>query len=508
MIDDIAQSAVLRTGLSLKALIMVLLAQLAVSNFLLLGFLGAPLWLFAPIALVALGSLLIVLNQSAWPDNLPTISWRNLLICAVLACGLLILGGEGRLLYANFDWQVRDTVLADMVRNDWPYQYRFEQQDYILRAPLGMYLLPAALAKLGMQQAQHWLLLVCNTALLTLLLAIGQNLFSSTKARWTAFAFITCFSGLDIIGTSLFYSLGVDVSFDHIEWWSRSSQYSSVITLLFWVPNHAFAGWTCAILFMLHQKRMLPLGALAAAMPMVGIWSPLALMGAFPFAVLAGVQALASRSIKAHDIALSSVGLLIAVPSLLYLRLDPSSIASSFGPKSLALYVFGISLEVAPFAWLVSKFRGQQAEEKWAAWLAIACLVAFPFYQIGTNSDFQMRATIMPMMIIALRLTDFVSRAGQLDQKRLATFAWVVVAIGGVTGALEVRRAFTYTPSPAPLCKLTGVWYQQDIDAAALGTYLARRSELPTLIAGNPKLSTDNLVNPKSCWSRPWQTHR
>jgi hypothetical protein len=498
-----------QAAISLQTIVMILLAQLVASNLLLLAFLGLPLALTFGLILKAGFSIFALTRLSFWKTLATPISLRSLFCCALIAVALLLVGGEGRLLHANYDWQVRDSILADMVRNDWPFQYQHEGDIYILRAPLGMYLLPALLAKLlaklGLPAAQDWTLLACNGVFLTSLLAIGQTIFTRVKARWVALLVVLFVGGFDILGTLLMHSLGQNVSFDHIEGWGFHGQYSAPLTLLFWVPHHALAGWTCAILFWLYQKQKIPIGALAGAMAMVGIWSPLAMMGAFPFAVFAGVQALQRRDFDWRDVALAALGLAIAIPSLIYMRVDPDAVTSALGPRSWPTYIVGLALEVIPFVWLLSKIGFDRDNEKWAVWLAITCLVLFPLYQIGTNGDFQMRGTIMPLMIIAIGVAEFVTKS---DQKKFVAAAWVIIAIGSVTGLLEVRRAFTYQASPAPLCNLTGVWFRQDIAIMSIGTYLARTSSMPAQIRNNPALTTDKLSNPSKCWSRPWRVAR
>jgi len=47
-------------------------------------------------------------------------------------------------LFRALDWRVRDAVLADLTRSSFPIGYNIDGVDYILRAPLGMYMFPAA----------------------------------------------------------------------------------------------------------------------------------------------------------------------------------------------------------------------------------------------------------------------------------------------------------------------------------------------------------------------------
>ncbi len=52
--------------------------------------------------------------------------------------GLGLLGGEGHFFHATSDWLFRDAVLIDLARQPWPATYRFHDQNWLLRAPLGM----------------------------------------------------------------------------------------------------------------------------------------------------------------------------------------------------------------------------------------------------------------------------------------------------------------------------------------------------------------------------------
>ena len=72
---------------------------------------------------------------------------RTLAACAAVALVLCLLGGEGHVFYANDDWLTRDAVLADMARHPFPIVYTHKGSDFLLRAPLGMYMLPAAIGQ-------------------------------------------------------------------------------------------------------------------------------------------------------------------------------------------------------------------------------------------------------------------------------------------------------------------------------------------------------------------------
>ena len=125
-----------------------LFALFGVDNVVLLHFLGLPPLPTALLA-VALPAALawMVLRASSRfqaigpaPSRVPVMA-----LVIVLGAALIVfaLGGEGRMFFANADWQVRDAVLADMAKQPWPFAYLIHGKAMLLRAPLGMYLLPA-----------------------------------------------------------------------------------------------------------------------------------------------------------------------------------------------------------------------------------------------------------------------------------------------------------------------------------------------------------------------------
>jgi hypothetical protein len=73
-----------------------------------------------------------------------------------------------------------------------------------------------------------------------------------------------------------------------IGWWNGLLQYSSTVTLILWVPNHALAGWFFVALLLLWEQRRLRISALMMGALLTALWSPFALMGALPFIGKAG----------------------------------------------------------------------------------------------------------------------------------------------------------------------------------------------------------------------------
>jgi hypothetical protein len=156
---------------------------------------------------------------------------------------------------------------------------------------------------------------------------------------------------------------------------------------------------------------------------------------------------------------------------------------------------------------LLSKLT--EGRDRLLLWLILACLALMPLYQLGGNSDFQMRASIMPLALLAFLFATWLAQSLQQPSNAKAAigFALAILAIGAVTPAFEVRRALTLAPSPEPLCSLVGVWErQQGLMITSNATYFARSAALPGWIAAPPVRA--GLDDPDKCWNRDWGTAR
>jgi hypothetical protein len=486
-------------GVSSRHLFLLLFGLFALGNVLAPVFLGKTM-VAAAAAVAGCG----LLTWLWWSERglEARIGWRTLAICLAVACILLLLGGEGRIFYANEDWQVRDAVLADLARNPWPFVYPAGSGAQLLRAPLGMYLLPAWFGP-----AADLALLASNTLMLGLLLALASTLFPSARARRIALIVFVAFSGLDIVGTLIANASGA-ASFDHLERWAPPLQYSSVLTLIFWVPQHAFAGWFCALLYLLHRRGSVSPGGLAASVPVAAIWSPLAVIGALPFVAWAGLRALQGRTLRWSDVAAGAAALAVALPALAYLAADAQQVPSGFrgvAPLSLAIFLL---LEVAPVLWILWRLGGARRPGRDSLVLASAVLVLLPFFHIGEGADLVMRASIAPLAILAALLIESLVRTDWRTHRGMAAIVAVLLSLGAVTGAAEIARALRYRAAPPPLCSLPGVWHRQTGWVADISTYLARAEAMPALLRPDAPAPADTRGDRAACWSRPWKTRR
>jgi hypothetical protein len=467
-------------------------------NLLLLQFLGLPAKYVALLAIpVVFAISRLAKLRTADIPRIPVLVFG---IAMLVSLGLFLLGGEGRFFYANADWQIRDAILNDMSTLAWPYAYALDGHAVILRAPLGMYLLPS-LAGGGLSEI---MLLLSNSARMALLLTLAWLLFDSGKKRVFALCIFLLFSGWDIIGNWLYGKAGVPISWDHLETWNLGFQYSSHITQAFWVPQHAIAGWACALIFLLWRKGLAPIGWFAATVPLVAIWSPLAIMGTIPFVLLAGFTTLLQRNFNQRDVMLAVIAFFVALPALLYMQVDAFNLGSEIRDAPATIYILLFAFEVAPFILLPLLDRTNSGLERLTLWTILLCLIVMPFWKIGINSDFQMRASIMSLALLALAFSEWLIRAVEKQPRSKAAIAFAVVAItlGAATPVFELRRTLTNGPSPLPRCSLVGVWDKQTGLIASYETYLANVDSLPKALKPIPVLAATH--QPNKCWDRPW----
>ncbi|WP_313394789.1 hypothetical protein [Sphingobium yanoikuyae] len=472
-------------------LIAALFAWLGLDQLLLWRFLDvAPFWAY-PLALLLIGGLCGVMLRTMPDRSGPSIG--TLLLCTGVSLLLLMLGGEGRFFYANVDWQVRLAALRDMAVNPWPFVYTERAVPYLLRAPIGMFLAPALLYKALGVRAGDIALLAQNALLLSLTLALAAQLFDGRRGRLVALLVFLGFSGIDAIGDLVLNGrLG-----DHLEDWI-GLQYSSTITLAFWVPQHAMSGWIGAMGYLLWRHERLPLASYLALLPLTALWSPLGLMGAMPFAALAGIRTLAARRLRIADMLLPALASLLAVPSLLYLgAASGADVGLRFQPIPPLQWLMFQGIETLPYLVPLLLVARPARFGRDTLWLAFAWLMLIPFVQIGWSIDFMARASITALAILAAMLVD---ELGNGTERR--TWLIAMLLIGSLTGLAEIRRALVHPPAPEVRCSVSKAW-DQTFAAFPKGSYFAPLPAMPALV--RPARPTPVPASePARCWDGLW----
>ena len=483
-----------------NGLIAGLTSWLGLSQLLLWRFLDVmPLWAYclatgAIIALIWAGIRRVPDAPMAAIRPVPV---GTFLLCLCVALILLMLGGEGRFFYSNVDWQIRDAVLRDMSINPWPFVYTARGFHDVLRAHIGMYFIPALAWKAWGQTAADIALLLQNSVLLGILLALASSLLPDRKARWIGLGTFLCFGGLDILGQLIAHRELAE----HLEFWPFVVQYSSNITLLFWVPHHALIGWMGVALYLMHREGRISLGQFLAPLPLGALWSPLALIGLLPFAAMAGLGTIYRKQLRLSDIALPVISTLLALPSLLYLGAANQDVGIRPFPLDLLLWFLFQIIEVLPWlvpigviAWSVRRNR--------ALVIVIAtCLLLMPLVQIGYSADFAMRASVPPLALLMFLVIEALIGHNPAHRE---TRKWLisVLALASFTGAFEIARAFRYPSAAMGQCSFMKAWDANFGDYPKV-TYLAPLSELPEPIRPDDPHPV-SAKEPAQCWPQEW----
>ncbi|MCW2274708.1 hypothetical protein M2321_002286 [Rhodoblastus acidophilus] len=424
----------------------------------------------APALLLACGVLGAAVLTLRRPDG-PTavldapVDTRLLAICAALALALCVLGGEGHFFYSTTDWLIRDAVLADLTSNPStaPVQSTLDGAHYFLRAPLGMYFLPASLGKLAGLTGAHYALLAQNSLLLAIVLYFAGVL----GGGWRLVLLLIVINGMDILpviltspfasgepvtGEPLYNSLlkmpRYALEHDNLEWWNGLLNYPSHVSHLFWAPNHALPGFFFAILCLLAALGEIDLAVLGVFFGALLLWSPLAALPAVAilpyFAWRAGLRGLAKPRLW-----VGAVCALCFAPVAVYLTLTSSSIPAQavYVAEGFVLFYLVFLIVKIPHAFVLAWFRKSIAPEMTGLLaVSVAVLALLPFLNFGPSNDVVMRGSVAPLFILSFVFAKF---AMDLPRKSAAgRLVLVIVGLGLITPLRDIQRALI-TPSYA-----------------------------------------------------------
>jgi hypothetical protein len=362
-----------------------------------------------------------------------------------------------------------------------------------------MYLLPT----LGGPWLANGALVLQNTLLLATLLALGSTAIDSRRGGWTAMAVLIAFSGMDALG-ALFVQPNLLGSLDrHLEAWG-GLQFSSDLTLLFWVPQHAIAGWIGAMLYLLWRKSCVPVSIALMAVPLVAIWSPFAMAGALPFVALAGWEEWRSGRIQVIDLLPALAATAVALPALVYMTSGMSDVGTRIGAVNPRFYGCVESFEVLPFLLCLA---GSRTTRKQRIELAVigAVLLAVPFVWVGRNCDFMMRASVPALAILAVLAAEQIASRENLRAPR-SRILITILLIGAITPLHEVVRAVRYRPAPPIRCTLIKA-FEQTYGDQGISQYVAPVRDLPRAL----RPTRSSILPPDGaapCWDRPWMARR
>lgn len=494
------------------------LAALEVSNARLLAALlfaiVLPLAIFASriepapaIALFGASGLLAFLFSTGYaPGALLSarVDWRLYGGCLLGALALCLASGEAHFFFSPYDWFIRDAVLADVTLNKYPVFYHYQGGDFLMRAPLGMYMLPALIGWSQGLHAAHYALLAQNAFLLGTILYFSAQLAGGSALRFLALLML--FSPVDILPRIVqnyieSFESGAFVIQPHLMFWNKLVFYWGQIPSLFWAPNHALAAWVFAVLLFLEIRREIDIAYLGLAFLALLFWSPLAMIGAVPFLLWRIARSLSWELVSKRN-ALAFAAALLLVPLAFFLSLDAGRVTrewlflrEDFWLWYGLLLVFGL-----PQAWILIARWSEVAEwQRGAVGLAIALLVVMPFYRIGVtiyDNDMTMRCALTPWFILAFGFSGMAQ--ARLDRGlALGAVATAVILLSAFTGFFEIRRGLmdaTYAINDCNLLTVT----DKVTPGFPISNYLAHVEKVPDWFARDTGARLE--IEKRVCW--------
>lgn len=429
----------------------------------------------AGLILVPIFSLRSVLSAFAGEDGdggaryLPP---RQVVVVIVIACALLLLSGVGGVGYQENDWLKHNALLKDLIEHPWPVFYQGRDYDLPLTYYFA-YLLPAALAgKIGGWVVANqilflwtWIGLVLALLWATLLIRPGSVL---------APVIFVAFSGLDIVGTPITNPGRLSAGgWDHVEWWAAQWQYSSNVTLLYWVPHQALAAWIAMGLILWARRGPIGRPRVAFLVALLPLWSPFVTLGVLLYVI---ADFFAGRGWLQRALSYCTMtnlcGLLLLLLYALFFgsRLNAGSLPVLdaptphglifFAPREPAgwsavlaqlplfcLFEFGFyALALAGTAVI----RAGHARSVFVVTVASLCLL--PLYRYGHNNDAVMRVSIPALFVLCVLVGRALLDPTTAKLRRMALAA--LLGLGSLATVIDHGRHLTAVVARGALIRL------------------------------------------------------
>jgi hypothetical protein len=447
-----------------------------------------------------LGALALIARDCSMRPNgvLPqTVNLWLLGVCIGIAAALLFYSGSLHVFHPTFDWRIRDAVLADLSASGFPVTYRVADEEYLLRAPIGMYVLPAMVGFASGLFSAHVALWIQNSVALGVILyficILGYGLRHAALLLLSG----TC----AILPVALLWILGSPPAFSGLlvfgmDAWHPTYQYSSAIIQYFWVPNHAIPGWWIAVAFLLHFDEELDGASVAATASAVVFWSPLVVF-AVPFLLLVRLREHVARP----RMWISALIACCFAPVVIYFTADASSIPLSTAPvtaDSFALYLLFV-LALAPHAAFLFLNRESLPEQYCAAAItSLILLLTLPVLIFGTSNDIVMRGSIVPLTILWF-LFGYMLLGSPIQHVRDRWLGVVIAVLCSLSAIGTLATHHLGTGWPISDCSI--VQSARDLGAGDLSPhYHARWSVIPDWLMTRG-ISEPRPTSPRECWS-------
>lgn len=406
-----------------------------------------------------IGTLVILIGFYFLNKNAPELWIPNnkkeviLLLVTALLCFIWVYSsGIGALVFQNMDHNCRNPIFENLVNMQWPVLS--EDGTKILTYYIGFWMPAAVIGKIfnSIQIGYYAQVVWAFIGVFLTLYYVLSNLKNKTLLPVIIFIF---FSGLDILGCILTKYPYNPITI-HLEWWFPGFQFSSFTTQLYWVFNQAIPAWVITML-LFSEKNNKNIVLIYSCM---FLCSTLPAIGIFPMAFWWGIQNGENDLKKVftfnHIINSLKSGLTLTnlvfglfITYVCYAYLSNNISGSSTGSVGAQHDIIFMILWICLFflfeagIYILCIFRTQKKNPLF--YICVLSLLCYPFFKIGSSSDFCMRATIPALIILYFFIIKALENTEFLKKKYLTCVLISALLIGSVTPIHEMARTVILT---------------------------------------------------------------
>jgi hypothetical protein len=169
------------------------------------------------------------------------------------------------------------------------------------------------------------------------------------------------------------------------------------------------------------------------------------------------------------------------------------------------IYPLFIMVQI-PHAAVVAWFR-QRLDHgaKTLALLSIGLLLVIPTYSVGLNNDFAMRASIVPLALLAFVFGSIVAELQFSDGIKRISAPIAIVVLGSIAPAFEIQRALVLDSFAISDCNLLTTWSHLEPDRW-WSNYFAKSDSMPTGLLRYDQARFTAGIEERQCWpGHPFQ---
>ena len=402
--------------------------------------------------------------------------------------------------FAPSDWRIRDAVLADISRSGFPLLYDYNGVEYLLRAPLGMYMLPGLVGKAFGLAAAHAALWAQNSLFLGSIFYVVAQI----GRGWMHVFVMLMFAGCTLLGVWIYYSLSHKTQLDHMlrygmDAWNPYFQYSGSLVQLFWVPNHALPAWWLAMLIVLQAKKQVDAAAVAATVGGAMFWSPLVVLPAFLWVALRAFvdwrHVLSSRRIW-----LVALVAPCFLPVALYMVVGASSIAHGVAATKPMFAIIYLVFMVAQLIHVAYIFAYRATAPRYLAGpvlFSVCMLAALPMFDFGPANDLVMRGSITLLVLVAFAF-GAILLAPENRWRRPFWIGLALIVACAPSPLFELARPFTHMRYDISDCSLFEA--SVGMDSGVPTNYVVERASVPNWLV-DLATAPHRRTATRDCWS-------